>query len=268
MTSRPLPDGDLRSDARRLFGSDPRGYDRGRPDYPERVYEVLVERCGLRAGAEVLEIGPGTGRVTQRLAELGARVVAIEPDAVLAARLRAPDGPGAEVVDGTFEEIALPHDRFDLAVGAMSFHWVDPSVGLPKIGQAVRRDGFVALWWTSYGDESRPDPFDEAISTAVRRFIPDDGDDALPLELDVAWWKDGLAAQAGLVDVAAELIPWTARFDIDRLAAFYGSMIAVRRLAADERRELLATIASVAEGEFGGTVERPFITALYTGRRP
>ena len=267
MTRRPLPDGDLRFDARRLFGRDPRGYDKGRPDYPERVYDVLVERCGLRAGASVLEIGPGTGRVTRRLAGLGARVVAIEPDPVLAARLRALDGSVAEVIDGTFEEIALPQERFDLAVGAMSFHWVDPSIGLPKIGQAVRRGGFVALWWTSYGDESRPDPFDEAISPAVRRFIPDDAG-APPIELDVAWWKNGLAAQAGLVDVAAELIPWTARFDIDSLAAFYGSMIAVRRLAADARRELLATITSVAEGEFGGTVERPFVTAVYTGRRP
>ena len=29
-------------DYRRLFGGDPGGYDRARPDYPSRVYEILT----------------------------------------------------------------------------------------------------------------------------------------------------------------------------------------------------------------------------------
>jgi hypothetical protein len=57
-----------RDEGRRLFGADPAGYDFARPGHAERVYEVLVERCGLRPGTSVLEVGPGTGQATRRLA--------------------------------------------------------------------------------------------------------------------------------------------------------------------------------------------------------
>ena len=62
-----------RSVGRNVFGRDPALYARARPGYPERVFEVLRERCGLRPGAAVLEIGPGPGSATRRLLELGAR---------------------------------------------------------------------------------------------------------------------------------------------------------------------------------------------------
>ena len=71
-----------RAEGRRLFGLDPQAYEAGRPDYPQAVYQSLVHRCGLAAGARVLEIGPGTGLVTQRLLAEGAKVVAVEPKAL------------------------------------------------------------------------------------------------------------------------------------------------------------------------------------------
>lgn len=74
----------MRAEAQRVYGEDPHGYDAGRPDYPERVFELLVTRCGLESGSRVLEIGPGTGRVTRRLVAAGTQVVAAEPDAALA----------------------------------------------------------------------------------------------------------------------------------------------------------------------------------------
>src|SRR5437660_9664697 len=72
-------------DHRRLIGGDPGGYDRGRPDDPSRVYEILTTRCGLRSGAATLEIGSGSGLATRRLLALGAGpLVAVEPDERLA----------------------------------------------------------------------------------------------------------------------------------------------------------------------------------------
>src|SRR5437870_3573494 len=127
-----LPPSWLRAEARRLYGSDPVAYEAGRPEYPERVYTVLVERCGLGSGRCVLEIGPGTGRVTQHALELGAEVVAVEPDATLAAYLSERfAGKDLEVVIGSFEDAPLADDGFDLALSAMSFHWVDQEIGLP-----------------------------------------------------------------------------------------------------------------------------------------
>jgi hypothetical protein len=45
-------------------------------------------------------------------------------------------------------------------------------------------------------------------------------------------------------------------------------MIGVRRLPPDEAQRLLDAITTIAAQEFGGVVERPFVTAIYTARRP
>jgi hypothetical protein len=70
-----------RIEGRRAFGLDPLGYDRSRPVYPPGIYQLLEGRCGLRQGARVFEIGPGTGLATKRLLELGADpLLVVEPD--------------------------------------------------------------------------------------------------------------------------------------------------------------------------------------------
>jgi len=101
---------------RQAFGIDPGGYHAARPAYPDWVFEVLRERCGLAPKVAVFEIGPGTGTATQRLLELGADpLVAVEPDDRLAGFLREtiPD-EALTVVISTFEDAVLPEASFDL----------------------------------------------------------------------------------------------------------------------------------------------------------
>ena len=275
MTSTPdpspaLPDEAARTAARLVYGEDPQGYEAGRPKYPDEVFDVLATRCGLRPGAAVLEIGPGTGRATQRLVGAGARVLAIEPDPALARHLIAEvGGSPITVVESTFEAADVPDASFDLAVAAMSFHWVDQAIGLPKLGQVLRTGGWAALWWTVFGDPSRPDLFRDA----TRHLLDAPGTggpppERVPFELDVAGWRHALTTWAGLADVDSVLIPWTARFDVDAVRALHASTIAVRRRPPDEQRVLLDRLATIARDEFGGVVERPFVTALHVGRRP
>ena len=260
----------MRAQARRLYGMDPEGYEAGRPEYPERIYQVLVERCGLQPGRAVVEIGPGTGRVTRRLVALGARVVAVEPDPVLAAELaQASADRSVQVVGSSFEEAPLGDGAFDLAVAAMSFHWVDQDIGVSKLGRVLRPGGWAALWWTVFGDPDRTDPFREATKDLLAETVgPPGGRDRPQFELDVSERKSDLSSGAGLAGAGAELIRWTARLDPPQVRALYGSMIAIRRRPEAERGRLLDGLVAVARDEFGGVVERPFVTALYTARRP
>jgi len=64
------------------------------------------------------------------------------------------------------------------------------------------------------------------------------------------------------------LIRWTAELDNAQLRALYASMIRIRRLPADEQQGILDQICLLADHDFAGRVQRPFMTAMYTGRRP
>lgn len=256
-----------RTEARRAYGLDPATYNAGRPDYPHQVYRVLEERCGLRPGIAVLESGPGSGQVTRHLVDAGAHVTAVEPDPAMGEFLRKSLPQGTiDVVESTFEDAPLGDESFDLVVAATSFHWADPSVGLPKIGRVVRSEGWVALWWTSFGDPDRADPFHEA----TKAFL---GDEARPIgsasefQLDRPAREAELVRHARLVEVSSEVIPWTARLGSVQVRSLYGSFFNVIQRPADERAQLLDSIEMIATSDFGGVIERPFVTVLYTGRR-
>jgi SAM-dependent methyltransferase len=255
----------LRREARTIYGRDVRGYEAGRPDYPAQVYEILTSRCGLRAGASVVEIGAGTGLVTRRLVAAGARVTAVEPDRNMAARLAVTVGD-AEIITETFERAPLPRHRFDLAVAATSFHWVDQAAGMPKLGQVLTPGGWAALWWTIFDDPGREDAFRAALGARTGTEDPG-GQRNARFQLDVASRCRDLTGRAGLTDVTGRLIRWTAELDTVQLRALYASMIRIRRLPPGDQRRILDQISRLAD-DFGGRVRRPFVTALYTGRRP
>lgn len=260
-----------RSEGRYLFGRDPAGYDFARPDYPERVFELLVERCGLRAGSAVLEVGPGTGKATRRLLELGAEpLVAVEPDPALAAHLRAVFGAVLDVVEAPFEDADLS-GAFDLGVAATSFHWVEPALGLGKVSRLLRPGGGWAMWWTQHGDESGEDAFRDATRHLLSG-LPDPRPWARApgrpwFAVDVPARREDLVA-AGFEAVEHELIRRTVRFDTTRIRALYATFSPIARLPAEERERLLDAVALVAERDFAGVVERPLLTVVYSARRP
>jgi SAM-dependent methyltransferase len=258
---------------RRLFGGDPGGYDRGRPEYPSRVYEILTARCGLRPGAATLEIGPGTGLATRRLLALGADpLVAVEPDERLAAylsgRLRA-EGHAVELRVEGFEEAALDATSFDLVVSATTFHWLDQPVALAKVGRILRSGGWLANWWNVFGDSFGVDAFHEATKHVMeplgRPAANPDG--RLPFPLDAEARLADLRAAGVFEEIDHEVIPWLARFDPSQIRALYGTFPNVSGLPEPRRSEVLDALAAVVEREFGGLVERTFYTSIYIARR-
>ena len=261
-----------RSEGRRLFGLDPAGYSAGRPDYPEAVYETLARRCGLGPTTQVLEIGPGTGLVTRPLLREVAHVTAVEPDLSMASYLRdAAASANLDVVPSSFEEADVGRARFDLAVAATSFHWVDQEVGLSKLGHALRPGGWAALWWTLFRDPDQPDEFSQAVEQvlgpATRGAFDEPG--RPPFQLDESHRRRDMARWARLDDVTSEVITWACELTPVRARALYASMATVIRRPADEQRKVLDGVGRLAtELSDDGVVRRRFVTALYTGRKP
>lgn len=109
---------------RKAFGANPSGYHAVRPAYPEWVFEILCNRCGLSQDVVTFEIGAGTGTATRRLLDLGANpLLAFEPDDRLALFLRETIRDEAlRVIISPFEDAILQEASFDLGVSATSFH--------------------------------------------------------------------------------------------------------------------------------------------------
>ncbi|MFN8589040.1 MAG: 16S rRNA (adenine(1518)-N(6)/adenine(1519)-N(6))-dimethyltransferase RsmA [Candidatus Eisenbacteria bacterium] len=85
--------------------------------------ERIAEHCHLREDDVAVEIGPGAGAITPRLARRVAKLVAVEKDMGLAEYLREEfaDHPRVEIVEGDFLEfdlraLAAKHDVRQLAV--------------------------------------------------------------------------------------------------------------------------------------------------------
>ncbi len=260
-----------RSEGRRLFGEDPAGYDSARPGHADRVYEVLVERCGLAPGTSVLEIGPGTGQATRRLVTLGAsRLVAIEPNPALATYLEESLAASVVICGVALEDAELPQASFDLAVAASSFHWVDERVGLAKLFEALRPGGWVATWWTLFGEGAKPDAFMQAIDPLLEDLdrSPTAGESGRPrYALDTQARIAALAA-AGFESPEHELIRWSASWDTKGIRDLYATFSPIASLDTERRKAILGEIAGIAEQNFGGRIERTLRTSIYTARRP
>jgi SAM-dependent methyltransferase len=260
-----------RSAGRRLFGLDPVAYDSARPGHAPRVYEILVERCGLTAGTRVLEVGPGTGQATRRLLDHGARLVALEPDPALARYLEDTLSTRIEVHVTPLEDVDLEAAHFDLAVAASSFHWVDELPGLAKLFEALRPGGWIALWWTLFGEPGKPDAFIQATSPLLENLKASPTHAATPERpphaLDNAARVEAMR-KAGFEDTANEVVRWEARWDTSGIRALYGTFSPIARLDEARKTEILDGVARIAEREFGGHVERTLLTSLYTARRP
>jgi SAM-dependent methyltransferase len=133
---------DLYTDRSRAdsFGAFARLYDSRRPRYPSQLIADLLSRGAQR----VLDVGAGTGIASRQLLDNGADVLAVEPDPRMAGIAKE---KGIPVEMGMFENWDAANRNFDLIVFGQSFHWVNPSVALPKIHALLSAGGQLALMW-------------------------------------------------------------------------------------------------------------------------
>jgi ubiquinone/menaquinone biosynthesis C-methylase UbiE len=129
------------------FGRVADAYEAYRLGYTGLVWDYLARRCGLVEGADVVDIGCGTGLSSRPLIDRGARVVGIEPDPEMLARAEATLGDRARFVAGRAEALPLPDASADLIVSAQAAHWFEEPDAIDEMRRVLRPGGHIAYVW-------------------------------------------------------------------------------------------------------------------------
>jgi SAM-dependent methyltransferase len=256
-------------DRRRSFNAAASTYHRGRPPYPDAVFDLLSNRCGLRPGARVLDIGAGTGLATGPLLAAGAHVVAVEPGANLAAILAATHAcDRLDVTIADFETADLP-DGFDLAVAATSLHWLDPVTAIEKVAGLIRPGGWLAAWWNEFGDTNRPTPFRDRLDDVYHDLLPAEPGyrSSRSHVLDTDRWRHRLTAGGWFDDVALDVVEWHQTLTADTARDLWSTFPNIAELTPPDREQFLTRLAAIIDDEHGGAVDDPRLTVAYTAAR-
>lgn len=128
------------------FETDSNAYDRGRPEYPQKVIDCLSLMFPILPNSTVLEIGVGTGKFTKLLLESGVNIIALEPLENMRAKF-SQLFPTIEILDGVAESIPLPDKSVDHVIVAQAFHWFEGNKALREIHRVLKPQGNLGLVW-------------------------------------------------------------------------------------------------------------------------
>ena len=228
-----------------VFDQVAEAYDEVRPGYPAALVDRAVECGGLAPGSRVLEVGSGTGKLTELLVARGLRVDAVEPgpNMIAAARRRLGDAGEVTFHVGRFEDLDLPQHAFDGVFSATAFHWVDPDIGWAKAASHLKPGGLLALLaYIGVRDERSAALADDFLAI-LHKHAPDLAAEwRRPLELDAI--VAGVEARRGNV---SEVWDWLMRTGEHDLARPYAAdlfrdveVTTEERVIAETADELLA----------------------------
>jgi SAM-dependent methyltransferase len=188
-------------------------YDRFMGRYSRELAPAFADFAGVEAGQRVVDVGCGSGVLTEELARrVGAdHVAGADPSPLLEAC--AERVPGADLKRAAAEALPWADDSFDAALAQLVVHFMsDPDAGAAEMARVTRRSGVVAactwdfsggmkLLGTYWESAKALDPGAESESSAF-----DDG------RLGALW------RQAGLGDVEVDALAVSSRYeDFDEL---------------------------------------------------
>lgn len=137
------------------FGAVAAAYNELRPGYPQDAVRwalapVLSGGAGL-SGLRIVDLGAGTGILTEQLIRLGADVTAVEPDESMRAEFRR-RLPSARLLAGSAEDIPVPGGSADAVLCGQAMHWFNMDRALPEIARVLVPGGVLAGLWNNDDD--------------------------------------------------------------------------------------------------------------------
>jgi SAM-dependent methyltransferase len=272
-----------------VFDSVAAEYDRERRSYPPELVDAALALGGLVAGDTVLEVGCGTGLLTEQLVARGLRVHALDPGAEMVSRARRRVGADApvEFEIARFEEVCPAGGPFPALFSASAWHWLEPAASWRRAWEALVPGGRLCLLQDFGVADPRAARDIELLTAAFKRGAPElaavwpaprDPEavlrEAREHEGDVsAVWshltnyalEDPSAADL-FDDVRVDTVPLLIEQTADQFNAYFATTSFHARLEPAQRDRLAAENRQAAE-ELGGVLRYGVLAVLVSARR-
>lgn len=261
------------------FGVDPDRYDRARPAYPDALIQrIIAESPGAASGADILDVGCGTGIEARQFQAAGCRVLGVDPDERMADVARR---TGVEVEVATFEDWDAAERSFDAVVAGQAWHWVDPVEGALKAARVLRPRGLLAVFAHVF---QPPAAIADAQSEAFRRIAPDSpinrqaaGDGTQPrtaletYQLMFDTFTDGMrhakrSSGVALTEPDQWRFDWEQTYTRDQWLDLLPTTGALTQLPPDQLTEILHAVGAAID-DAGGSFTMPYVTLAAVARR-
>ncbi len=241
------------------FGAVAARYDRVRPSYPSALVDALLTTGPRR----VLDIGCGTGIAGRLLTARGCSVLGVEVDARMAGVARE---RGLDVELARFEDWEPRGRRFDLAISAQAWHWIDPRAGARVAALALEEGGRLAVFW-NFGQP--PSALRELLTPVYARLGPGVENYSVLFghrDARIETTIEGIAAARRFDAATVERFAWSQRYDTAGWLEQLSTHSDHRALAPEPRARLLAAVAEAIDS-LGGSFEMGYETVLVGARR-
>lgn len=229
-------------------------YDAGRPSYPDSLYDDLERLARPLSGADVIEVGAGTGIATRTLEGRGARVVALDLGAAMLARLRQ-RSPRTPVAVADAHALPVRDASADLVCYAQAWHWVRVPEAVAEVRRVLRRGGALATWWNDVNADNQP--WWQAQQERLEARSPGYSRDYRRRN-----WSGELAGVPGVGPVAVAASSWVRDLSLEDYETWLRSKSYVAALGERLEDFLVAERASLGAAFPDGVVREPFRTVL------
>ncbi|KAI9668153.1 MAG: hypothetical protein M1821_000973 [Bathelium mastoideum] len=139
------------SDHARSGFADGASYDQYRPSFPEESVNTLLEAVRVSGvpGAHVVDLGAGTGKFTELLAQRHEdfRITAVEPHEGMRQVLEAKQLKNVHVENGISNKIPVKDQSVDAVIVAQAFHWFANDESLREFHRVIKPHGCLGLIW-------------------------------------------------------------------------------------------------------------------------
>lgn len=246
------------------FGEVAVAYARHRPDYAR---DAVLWALATAPGHRVLDLGAGTGKLTEALLASGFDTVAVEPDQAMLAELHQAV-PDVHAMRGTAEAIPLPGASVDAVVAGNAMHWFDMALAGPEIARVLVPGGTLSGLWNVLDDRVGW-VADLARVAGPEAIGPRDTPDAWRAETaDVHLPANGDVARFGSPEQAE--FPHSQRRTADTLVqtlATRAGMLVMREEARQEKLRQIRAFLTRRPETAGGEFDLPMLTCVLRTRR-